>query len=144
MVMPKLVLIEDQKNLRREYVPSLIEVGFEVFYLSRGDFLERFLEDHDVDVILSDTDQEYYGEGPDNVEKVLGKGLIGEDVLVIGMSDDSDNKQYWRGLAHVDCFYDKDYFHEDEIGEIAMQCFRNFHSDCKAWRYRMPGDRSRE
>ena len=55
-----------------------------------------------------------------------------------------DNKQYWRGLAHVDCFYDKDYFHEDEIGEIAMQCFRNFHSDCKAWRYRMPGDRSRE
>lgn len=133
----RVVLVEDQDFLRREYARSLIRSGFHVSYLSDGCLLEGFLKKKRVDIVLSDTDMDKL-DGPEAVKGVLENGLIGDDVLVIGMSDDTDNKNRWRGIAHYDCFFDKDYFPYDKIGKKVRNAYNAFTGLCNGWRVRIP------
>lgn len=133
----RVVLLEDQSSLRREYTRSLIKNGFEIYILPDGYFLKRFLQNHEVEIILSDTEMDKI-DGPNAVRSALENSLVNDDVLIIGMSDDEDNKDRWRGIAHYDCFFNKDYFPYNKIGEKVRNAYNAFKGPCKGWRMRMP------
>ena len=126
MGMIRVVLMEDDEDLLRAYAESIWIAGFSCRAIEDGCYLEEVLGEKRFDIVLSDTDMPRLG-GPGAVEKAIERGLLDNSQLVIGMSDNSTNGEYWRGLANLGCFYDKNYFHDDdEIGEIVRQCWRNF------------------
>jgi len=139
---PRVLLVEDNKSLREVYQVSLRDYGFDVHAIFSERELEEILKKEKFNIVLSDTDLDKYGGGPEAVKRSLDQGHLGEDVLIIGMSDDSDNQVFWRGLSHIGCFYDKDYFEAIKIGEIVMNCWNNF-KNYNCWRRRMPEIRNR-
>jgi len=133
---PKLLLVEDNEIIRQEYAGSLTRAGFGVMSICDGRLMEDALVLNGFDVVLCDTGMEYL-DGPEACARAKGKGLLPDEILLIGMSDDSDNQQYWRGLAHFGGFYDKDY--PGDIGEMVMAHYMNFSKPSSpAWRERMP------
>ena len=76
--------------------------------------------------------------GNEVCRKFYEGGVIGEDVLLLGMSGDSSNFVFWRGLAHIAGFFEKGKF--NNIGKEVMSHYYNFVNH-PSWRQRMPGTR---
>lgn len=138
--MDRVLLAEDDIGLLEQYERSIRAKGLEVCEVWNGEMILGLLRmkgrDH-FDVILSDSDMPELC-GYSAVDRALQQGLLNRDrTLIIGMSDDSDNQYFWRGIAHVGGFYDKDYHMPHKFGEIVCQALRNFRSG-GLWRERMP------
>ncbi|MEK6885402.1 MAG: hypothetical protein AABX17_00375 [Nanoarchaeota archaeon] len=136
----RILFAEDDEEYIKPYQVSLEKVGFEVRHVSDGALIVRILEEMGkdyFDVILSDTNLDFV-KGPMGIRRALKKCLLDDSrTLIIGMSNDSNNQRYWRGLAHLGCFYDKDYFPKDIIGEKVARDLRNFRSGGE-WKNKMP------
>jgi len=135
---PKLILIEDNDELREGYCASLQQAGFD---LLPGKFASQLLDLlakwPDVNVILSDTDTgPSYGD--EEVGKLLKQGQISDSVLILGMSDDEANQDRWVDIAHHAGFFNKRRFHEDMGLQKIMPHYFNFAtSQSPLWRERM-------
>jgi len=133
----RVLLADDLDDIREAYKISLEKVGFNVVAVDDGYNLYTALKTNRFNVILSDSDMPFM-DGHEACRKAIcDKILDDKETLIIGMSEVSDNQKYWRGLAHVGCFYDKDYFHPERIGEKIAQCLRNFRSG-GLWKEKMP------
>ncbi len=136
----RVLFAEDNGQYIESYKASLEKAGFEVTHVCDGQYIEKELiirEKDYFDVILSDTEMDFIN-GPEAVRGALEKGLLDDSrTLIIGISSDSDNQQYWRELAHHSCFYDKDYFPHEAIGGKIKQCLKNFRSG-GMWTFKMP------
>ncbi|MFA5857375.1 MAG: response regulator [Candidatus Pacearchaeota archaeon] len=134
--MVKVVLLEDSKILREIYKFSLEDKGFSVMEIDDGKDLENVLKENNIDIILSDTHLITI-DGPDAVKSAYNKSLLGNETLVIGMSDDPDSRKLWKGLAHYDCFYDKGDYPRKEMGEKVLNCWNAFNSGIPGWRMKL-------
>jgi CheY-like chemotaxis protein len=136
----RLLLAEDYTDLRLEYRDALEKSGFEVSSVKDGGLViaELKLRGADYfDVLLSDTDMPVMN-GPEAVWTALKNNFLDNNrTLIVGMSDSSDNQEYWRGLAHFSCFYDKSRISEKRIGRVVRQCLNNFRNG-GLWREVMP------
>jgi len=122
----RVLLAEDLVDLREAYNQSLEKAGFNVTAVEDGDELYSALKKNRFEVILSDSDMPLMN-GHEACRKAISDKILNDrETLIIGMSGDSDNQKYWRGLAHIGCFYDKDYFFPEKIGKIVSQALRNF------------------
>ncbi len=133
---PKLLLAEDKCDLREEYRASLEQIGFEVDTAGNGEELEQKASDENkYHVILSDTDLsgEKTRYGDEIIRKLLGQGEL-ENVLILGMSDNSDNAKYWRGICHHAGFFNKNNI--QDLGEQVMSHYYNFVFGNDFWRMR--------
>lgn len=132
------VLIEDQDELREKYADILWNHGFRVRSIRDGCYLEKVLRNDFFDIVLSDTEMEKM-DGPEAVKMAIEKVLLDDNkTLIIGMSDDPVNEEYWRGIAHIGCFYKKQDFDCISIGRIVKNCWEAYISDCKAWKMKIP------
>jgi CheY-like chemotaxis protein len=135
---PVLLLVEDDEVLRREYKKSLKNAGFRVVDIDDGIKLENTLMQISFDVILSDTDMMGLS-GDLACKNALEKKLIGEDTLLIAMSDDSNNEVYWAEVAHH--FIDKRT--SRDFGEMLMSHYYNYKTQGGIWRMRKQKRRGR-
>ena len=144
---PRILLVEDNEIILKSYFRSLEESGFSVVGISDADNIENLFWEMKFNIILCDTDNDIGSlDGPDACRNALDKKLISEDVLVIGMSDDSrTNQPRWAGIAHHAGFYDKDYSDDNSkdkrkgIGFKVMAHYLNFEKakPGTSWRARM-------
>lgn len=136
MKQPKVLLAEDDNYLRRNYRFSLENVGFVVTEISDGKYLEGALEKEKFEVVLSDSEMEET-DGYEACTEAMKKGLLDSSVLIIGMSLNPQNQDYWRGIANMGCFYDKRHLQGNRIGEAVSQSLRNFNQG-GLWKEKMP------
>lgn len=127
MVKPTVLLIEDDDSFRINWKKSLENSGFDVLDIVDGSNLESILGAFKIEVILSDSDSEFSDKkGYSACYEAIEKKLIDNSTLVIGMSGDSDNQKYWRGIASFNGFYNKLYFEKNDVGKSVLNCWRNF------------------
>jgi DNA-binding response OmpR family regulator len=133
----KILLAEDCEEYLEPYTQSLKQSGFVVTSVQDGLEIRKALSKIEFDVILSDSNLPFL-DGHTACRRAIMEGKLNpKKTLIIGMSEDSDNQQYWRGLAHLACFYDKGYFPKEKIGEKIRQDLKNFRSG-GLWKERMP------
>lgn len=136
MEKPKIALVDDDEDLRAEYKASLEKAGFEVADFDSAVKLGRALSGLEIDVILCDTDMPD-GSGDIVCGELYRKGIIKESVLLLGMSDNAKNEDFWKGIVHYAGFFDKSRV-RDMGGEVRAHYFNFRDSDCPIWRMRMP------
>lgn len=136
MDLPRLLLAEDQENLRNNYTYELTRVGFMVSSVIDGLEFYELLNKEKFNLIVSDTDLPFIS-GDEVCKKALELNILEEDVLIIAMSEEKDNQQYWRGIVNHCCFYNKANLTEGRIGERVLQCWNNFKSG-GLWKEKMP------
>ena len=136
----RVLLAENEIDLLEAYKLNLLKSNFEVIDVFDGSMILDELKRYDKNyfkVIISDTDM-ISMDGPESIRIALEENLLDlNKTLVIGISDCSDNQEYWRGLANFACFYDKCRINSDRLGAIVSQCLRNFRQG-GLWRERMP------
>ena len=137
---PRVLLVEDNDELRVAYKHSLEWAGFEVVAVDDGLKFVKTLKDQKAlgkrfHVVLSDTDMpEMFGD--EACKKALEKRLLDDNVLVLAMSDDIHNDYYWNGIAHHTGFYDKN--RVSDMGSQVMSHYYNFvKGESSMWRMRM-------
>ena len=134
---PKLLLAEDYDDLREIYKQGLEAIGFEVSAVDDGDKLYELLKKKKFDVVLSDTDMPNLS-GVMACRKAIEDKILDENTLVIGMSDDPDYQQYWRGIANLGCFYHKSNLNSrEDVGNKIMRDYKNFKFGPAGWRMKM-------
>lgn len=136
MEKPLLILAEDYRCLRKEYVKNLVRVGFSVASVKNGREFYDLLHRKKFDLIVSDSDLPYI-HGDEVCRIALEEKVVSEDVLIVGMSDCEDRQKYWRGIANIGCFYNKANLSEGRIGEKVLQAWRLFNQG-GFWRAKMP------
>ncbi len=100
-----ILLAEDNNNLRERFRELLSNKGFKVEALEDGlKLYERcvkyVLDNEDLDrlVIISDTDMPLLC-GDETCERLLKEFDEFNRVMIIGMSDNSANENYWKGVG---------------------------------------------
>jgi CheY-like chemotaxis protein len=136
MEKPRLLLAEDYGYLRRDYAGQLRRVGFRVSCVKDGLEFSEVIRKRRFDLIVSDSDLPSLN-GDEVCSLALKEGLVGIDVLIIGMSDCEDRQKYWRGVVNVGCFYNKANLTDGRMGEKVLNCWNNFLSG-GLWREKMP------
>lgn len=130
---PNLLLVDDDIYYRRTYKSSLSKIGFHVSLLDNADLLSDYLFGRYFDIIVCDTNSDIGKlDGPYAIENAIKIGLIRDSVLIVGMSEEVENKKLWEGIAHHGAFYHK-YFSQDSECDIRstlafkiMNHYRNF------------------
>lgn len=139
-----ILLADDETSLVERYDFSLRSEGFKVIHVCDGTGILSSLRKYGrnyFDVILSDTEMIDL-DGPEAVKKALDDFLLDDSrTLIMGMSGDSNNQEYWRGIVHHCSFLDKDYIPLEQgvslIGKKVKQALVNFRSG-GLWKEKMP------
>ncbi len=136
----RVLLIEDEQRIGRKYKKSLRANKFRVIKISDGTELSKVLKKYGkdyFDVILSDTELRDL-DGPRAISSALEEKILEPTrTLIMGMSSEIKNQEYWRGIANIGAFYQKTESYEERIGEITLQCLRNFLMG-GIWKERIP------
>jgi CheY-like chemotaxis protein len=133
---PRLLLAEDYGYLRRDYTKQLRRVGFRVSSVKDGLEFYEVIRKRRFELIVSDSDLPSLN-GDEVCSLALKEGLVGIDVLIIGMSDCEDRQKYWRTIANVGCFYNKANLTEGRLGKKVLNAW-NLFNQSSSWRYKLP------
>ncbi|NLX14991.1 MAG: response regulator [Phycisphaerales bacterium] len=118
--MTTVLLAEDDPEVRKKYAASLEMSGFKVIMASDGLEIEAIVPVTPVDIIVSDTNLESR-DGDIACKNLIKQGKL-SGVLIIGMSDDGDADQYWKGIAY-------DFLYKggiDNLGTAVMPRYEKF------------------
>ncbi len=107
-----LILAEDDDELRSKLFFSLIKEGFNVIQVANGYQLYLVASDYAGDlsklIIISDTDMPEL-KGDKACERLL-KNEEYKKSIMIGMSAEAENEEYWKGITIKDSFIYKNRF----------------------------------
>jgi CheY-like chemotaxis protein len=149
MKLVRVLLAEDYPDLRRDYVKQIRQLRyvsdtrFMVSPVSSGNSLYQKIRKSRFNIIVSDTDLPSgipdlkFWNGDQVCRRALDEGLIDKDVLILAMSYEEDNQQYWSGVVNHCCFYNKANLTEGRLGQKVLQAWNNF-NQIKGWKEKMP------
>ncbi len=136
-MLERILLAEDFIDYQEAYMDSLIKERFQVTLAKDGWELYTTLKRDKFDAIVSDSDLPMLN-GYESCKRAIKNGILDDkNTLIIGMSWDPENQEYWRGLANIGCFYNKNRFKKEELGRIVKQCLTNYKSG-GLWHEKMP------
>ena len=123
---PTILLVDDDDNLRMEYKESLKAAGFYVVDIDDGSKLETTLSQIGFDAIISDTDMSL--DGDIACRRAIKNKLVPPRVMIVGMSDNIDNRELWEGIAYhflyKSSFASKQF--PSDIGRAVMSYYLEF------------------
>lgn len=147
MEIVRVVLAEDYSDLGRDYAGQIRQLRyvsttrFIVSPVCDGNGLYQRIKKGRVDVIVSDTDLPSgvsgleFWNGDQVCKRALEEGLIDNEVLIIALSYEEENQQYWSGVANHGCFYNKANLTGGRLGEKVLQAWKNHQNP--NWRIKM-------